>query len=195
MACQEASILSRQNASIMPRQTRIGKFTSRNHPDGLSRSRCVSTGRVIVAGGALGVLRRSRRRAIPPTLAVEPDHDQRNVSPRPMSRSRRASTGRDQHRRRVPRARWRNRRREVRRVADRCPVLRWTPARRRSGGLRRQSSYPLPCIMPIAPSWRPILQINKVHANGRLQEWPNACAICEPACWRPKQRLGSCGHR
>ena len=40
MACQEASILSRQNASIMPRQTRIGKFTSRNHRDG------VGTGRV-----------------------------------------------------------------------------------------------------------------------------------------------------
>jgi hypothetical protein len=40
------------------------------------------------------------------------------------------------------------------------------------GGLRRQSSYPLPCIMPITPSWRPILQINKIQANGRLREWP-----------------------
>ena len=70
MACQEASILSRQNASIMPRQIHIGTPTSRNHRDGFSRSRCVSTGRVrFGAGGVpLGVLRRSRRRAIRRTL-------------------------------------------------------------------------------------------------------------------------------
>ena len=45
MACQEASILSRQNASIMSRQIRIGTLASRNRRDG-SRGAGASAGGV-----------------------------------------------------------------------------------------------------------------------------------------------------
>jgi hypothetical protein len=184
MACQEASILSRQNASIMPRQTRIGKFTSRNHRDGFSRSRCVGTGRV-----AAGDVPRS---PAPQPAARNSSHFGGRAGPRPTSRrgrcraagARALATG-DQRRRRVPRARWRNRRREVRRVADRCPVLRSRPARSRSDILGGEFFGRLPVprgslSLSLSLIWL-LLQINNGFANGRLHEWPKAIGRCGQA--------------
>ncbi len=135
----------------------------------------------------LGVLRRSRRRAIPPTLAVEPDHDQR------LAEADVAQQAREHWPRAISAGGVFLVHGAAARSSSSCGSVPCSSVDTRAspiGGLRRQSSYPLPCIMPITPSWRPILQINKIHANGRLQGWPEA----EPtAGGTPAQRKGQGG--